>query len=78
MVAYELGVHTLRVEEPPPTIVGPPWPNVILQTRAQSNSTLLPLAPQILAWEREGAHYTLVARVGTFRVFSTCPRGSVS
>jgi hypothetical protein len=78
MVAYQLGVHTLRIEQPPPTIVGPPWPNVILQTRAQSNSTLLPLAPQIIAWEHEGAHYKLVARVGTFRVFSTCPRGSVS
>jgi hypothetical protein len=78
MVAYQLGVHTLRVEAPPSAIVGPPWPNVILQTRAQSNSTLLPLAPQILAWEREGAHYTLVAHVRTFRVFSTCPRGSVS
>lgn len=78
MLAYQLGVHTLRVEAPPPTIVGPPWPNVILQTRAQSNATLLPLAPQILAWEHEGAHYTLLARVRTFRVFSTCPRGSVS
>lgn len=75
MVAYQLGVHTLRVEAPPPTIVGPPWPNVILQTRAQTNSTLLPLATQVLAWEREGARYTLVARVGTFRVFSTCRRG---
>ena len=78
MVAYQLGVHTLRIEAPPPTIVGPPWPNVILQTRAQSNSTLLPLAPQIIAWEHEGAHYKLVARVGTFRVFTTCLRGSVS
>ena len=78
MVAYQLGVHTLRVEAPPPTIVGPPWPNVILQTRAQSNTTLLPLAPQILAWERDGARYRLVAHVRTFRVFSTCPKGAVS
>jgi hypothetical protein len=78
MVAYTLGVHTLRIEAPPPGMVGPPWPNVILQTRAQSDSTLLPLAPQILAWEREGAHYTLVAHVRTFRVFSTCPRRSAS
>ena len=78
MVAYQLGVHILRIEAPPPAIVGPPWPDVILQTRAQSNSTLLPLAPQILAWEHEGAHYRLLARVGTFRVFSTCPKGSLS
>ncbi len=78
MVAYSLGVHTLRIEAPPPGLVGPPWPNVILQTRAQSNSTLLPLAPQILAWEREGAHYRLLARVRTFRVFSTCPNKAAS
>lgn len=76
MVAWILGVHTLRVEAPPPAMVGPPWPDVILQTRAQSNSTLLPLPAQILAWEHEGAHYTLVAHVRTFRVFSTCGRGS--
>jgi hypothetical protein len=72
MVAWTLGVRTLRVEAEPPTMVGPPWPNVILQTRAQSNSTLLPLPAQILAWEREGAHYKLIAHVRTFRVFSTC------
>jgi hypothetical protein len=73
MVAWTLGVRTLGVEAEPGTIVGPPWPNVILQTRAQSNSTLLPLPAQILAWEREGAHYKLIAHVRTFRVFSTCP-----
>jgi hypothetical protein len=78
MVAYQLGVHTLRIEAPPPKIVGPPWPNVILQTRAQSNATLLPLAPQILDWEHEGAHYTLVAHIRTFRVFSTCSGTAVS
>lgn len=77
MAAWTLGVRTLRVEAPPETLVGPPWPAVILQTRAQSNSTLLPTPHQILAWEREGAHYTLLAHVRTFRVFSTCP-GKVS
>ena len=42
MVAWTLGVHTLRIEATPSTLVGPPWPAVILQTRAQSNSHLLP------------------------------------
>jgi len=45
---------------------------VILQTRAQSNSSLLPTATQIRAWERAGARYRLAAHVRTFRVFSTC------
>jgi hypothetical protein len=73
MVAWTLGVHTLRVEAEPANLAGPPWPNVILQTRAQSNSTLLPTPTQILAWERDGARYRLIAHVRTFRVFSTCP-----
>ena len=72
MVAWTLGVRTLRVEAEPRQLAGPPWPNVILQTRAQSKSTLLPTPAQIIAWERAGAHYTLVAHVRTFRVFSTC------
>jgi len=72
MVAWTLGVRTLRVEAEPSNLAGPPWPNVILQTRAQSNATLLPTPAQIIAWERAGAHYTLVAHVRTFRVFSTC------
>jgi hypothetical protein len=73
MVAWTLGVRTLRVEAEPSHLAGPPWPNVILQTRAQSKSTLLPTPAQIIAWERAGAHYTEVAHVRTFRVFSTCP-----
>ena len=78
MVAWTLGVRTLRVEaaaEQPRS--APPWPAVILQTRAQSNSTLLPTPAQIIAWEHAGAHYTLIAHVRTFRVFSTCA-GKVS
>ena len=59
MVAWTLGVRTLRIEAPPTTLAPPPWPAVILQTRAQSNSTLLPTPAQIIAWERAGAHYTL-------------------
>jgi hypothetical protein len=72
MVAWALGVRTLGVEAPPTKIAGPPWPAVILQTRAQSNSTLLPTPAQIMAWERDGAHYKLVAHARTFRVFSKC------
>ncbi len=72
MVAWNLGEHTVRVEAPPSKLVGPPYPAVILQTRAQSNSTLLPTPAQIIAWEHEGANYKLIAHVRTFRVFSTC------
>jgi hypothetical protein len=72
MVAWTLGVHTLRIEAPPSKLAPPPWPTVILQTRAQSNSTLLPTAAQVRAWERAGARYRLIARVRTFRVFSSC------
>ncbi|MGH2884938.1 MAG: hypothetical protein ACRDPA_19925, partial [Solirubrobacteraceae bacterium] len=56
----------------PSTLAGPPWPAVILQTRAQSNATLLPTPAQIIAWEHAGAKYKLIAHVRTFRVFSTC------
>jgi hypothetical protein len=72
MVAWTLGVHTLRIEATPSNLVGPPWPAVILQTRAQSNSHLLPTPAQIIAWEHAGAQYRQVAHVRTFRVFSTC------
>ncbi len=72
MVAWTLGVRTLRVEAPSTNIAPPPWPAVILQTRAQSNATLLPTPQQILAWEHDGARYKLIAHVRTFRVFSTC------
>jgi hypothetical protein len=77
MVAWTLGVHTLRIEATPSTLVGRPWPAVILQTRAQSNSHLLPTPQQIIAWEHQGANYRLLAHVRTFRVFSTCA-GKVS
>jgi len=72
MVAWTLGVRTLQVEAEPSQLAGPPWPAVILQTRAQSKSTLLPTPQQIIAWEQEGAKYKLIAHVRTFRVFSTC------
>ncbi len=74
MVAWTLGVHTLRIEATPSKTVGPPGPAVILQTRAQSTSHLLPTPAQILAWEQAGTRYHLIAHVRTFRVFSTCAR----
>jgi hypothetical protein len=73
MLAWTLGVPTLRVEATPLTTVGAPWPSVIFQTRAQSKSTLLPQWHQINAWEQAGAHYRVVARNRAFRVLSTCP-----
>ena len=73
MVAWALGVHTLRVQATPNGLVGPPWPAVILQTRAQSSAHLLPTPAQITAWEHAGARYKQIAHVRTFRVFSTCP-----
>ncbi len=72
MVAYALGVRTLRVQAPPNGIVPPPWPDTILQTRDTSNASLLPEPQQIVAWEHDGAHYTSF-RVRTFWVFSVCP-----
>jgi hypothetical protein len=72
MVAWTLGVRTLRVEAEPSNLAGPPWPAVILQARAQSKSTLWLTPKQVIVWECAGPHYTLVAHVRTFRVFSTC------
>jgi hypothetical protein len=71
MVAYALGVRTLRVEAPPNGIVPPPWPNTILQTRDTSDASLLPEPAQITAWEHDGAHYKFF-RERTFWVFSDC------
>jgi hypothetical protein len=70
MLAWNLDVHTMRIAASP-TIAGTGTPpNVIFQTRAQSNSTLLPI---VRAWK--GIRYTPVARVRTFRVFSHCANG---
>ena len=66
MVAYMLDVHTLRIEaEPTIAGTGPP-PNVIFQTRAQSNAHLLPI---IRPWH---VNYSLVDDQRTFRVFMDC------
>lgn len=68
MLAWNLGVHTLRVEASPlPRQPLPPAPAVIFQTRAQRHSSLLPRASD---WK--GVPYRLVAHVRTFRVYSSC------
>lgn len=68
MLAWNLGVHTAQVEASPLSASNPgPPPNVIFQTRAQRSAHLLPI---VRAWK--GVHYQLVARVRTFRVFSSC------
>jgi hypothetical protein len=72
MVAYALGVRTLRVEAQPGGLVGPPWPNTILQDRDTSSAALLPTPQQIIAWEHDGARYTTSFHQRTFWAFSTC------
>ncbi len=68
MLAWTLGVHTVRIQAPPDHLANPgPAPNVIFQTRAQRHAHLLPF---VRAWP--GAPYRLVAHVRTFRVFAQC------
>jgi hypothetical protein len=67
MVAWTLGVHTNVVQAPPTGGPPPPAPNVILQTRAQSHSTALPI---VHTWPN--VHYSYVAHVRTFRLFTHC------
>ena len=68
MVAWTLGVHTLDIEASPAAgAPPPPAPNVILQTRAQSNSALLPI---VHAWPN--VHYRYAGHVRTFRLFTNC------
>jgi hypothetical protein len=73
MVAWYLGVRTLRVVAPPAVNAegvaiapsGQPehaWPNTIFQDRDTRNATLLPLPATIRAWERDGARYTFAHR----------------
>jgi hypothetical protein len=69
MLAWTLGVHTAQVEAAPLTGEPlPPAPNVIFQTRAQHNASLL---PRVSAWSST-VPYRLVAHVRTFRVYSHC------
>jgi hypothetical protein len=68
MVAWTLGVHTLDIQGPPAAETKPGIaPNVVLQTRAQTNATLLPI---LHSWPN--VHYTYVGSVRTFRLFEHC------
>ena len=67
MVAWALGVPTLRVAAPPSGGPPPPAPNVIFRTRAQRNATPLPLLSE---WPN--VHFQRVAHVRTFSVYSNC------
>jgi hypothetical protein len=68
MVAWTLGVRTVRVQAPPASTARPgPPPNVIFQTRATRRAFLLPV---VHAWAN--THYRLIARVRTFNVYSNC------
>jgi hypothetical protein len=66
MLAWNLGVHTVRIEAPPTKPGAGTPPNVIFQTRAQRSAHLLPI---IKPWR---THYSLVAHRRTFRVFMNC------
>jgi hypothetical protein len=80
MVAWYLDVKILRVQAPPnPTMLpdgttryaGPPWPDVIFQSRDTRHAKLLPLPAQILAWEHDGARYAF-HHYRSFYVFDDC------
>ena len=69
LLAWTLGVHTADVQAAP--LAGeplPPAPNVIFQTRAQSNASLL---PRVRSWSGT-VPYQYVAHARTFRVYSHC------
>jgi hypothetical protein len=68
MVAWTLGVHTLRIEAPPASVENAgPAPNVILQTRANRHSTLLPI---VHGWPTVA--YVYAGHSGPFRLFTHC------
>ncbi len=68
MIAYDLGVHILRVESSPASNLPlPPAPNVVFQARANRGSHLLPL---LRVWPNTTYHE--VARLRTFKVSEAC------
>jgi hypothetical protein len=68
MVAWTLGVHTLRIEAPPASVENAgPAPNVILQTRANRHATLLPI---VHGWPT--VPYVYAGHSGPFRLFTHC------
>jgi hypothetical protein len=66
MLAWNLDVHTIRIQAPPTVPGAGAPPNVIFQTRAQRSAHLLPI---IKPWH---THYSPVANQRTFRVFMNC------
>jgi hypothetical protein len=71
MLAWNLDVHTGRLQASPAKAGTGTPPNVVFQARAQRNAHLLPI---IRAWA--GAHYLPVTRVRTFRVYAQCANGA--
>jgi hypothetical protein len=71
MLAWNLYVHTLRIEASPTVAGAGAPPNVVFQTRAQRSAHLLPI---VGAWH--GVGYTRVAHARTFRVFAHCANGA--
>jgi hypothetical protein len=70
MLAWNLDVHTGRIEASPAEAGQGTPPNVVFQTRAQRSAHLLPI---VRAWET--AHYTRVTNMRTFRVYAQCANG---
>ncbi len=79
MVAWYMHERTLNIEDQPTTptsgpsagIAPPPWPNVIMQDRDTGSANLLPTFQTINAWEKDGAHYTIVT-TKEIRFFEDC------
>jgi hypothetical protein len=68
MIAYDLGVHILRVESSPAeNLPLPPAPNIVFQARANRGAHLLPL---LRVWPNTTYHE--VARLRSFRVSEAC------
>jgi hypothetical protein len=70
MLAWNLDVHTNRLQASPSEAGQGVPPNVIFQTRAQRSAHLLPI---VGAWK--SADYVRVAHVRTFRVYAQCAAG---
>jgi hypothetical protein len=76
MLAWYLNERTLNIlDQPTPapgaSVVGPPWPNVIMQDRDTGHAALLPTWQQIHAWTKDGAHYK-VTTLKEMRFFQDC------
>jgi hypothetical protein len=71
MLAWNLDVHTGRIQASPTVAGAGTPPNVIFQTRAQRNAHLLPI---IRAWH--GVNYSRVTTERTFRVYAQCANGA--